>query len=204
MASEENVPPHPFAYPQTKHTRRHGPFGYGDYESYRDWLRDEFTFRCVYCLFREEWGLKKAAWDIDHYLPQSRHPAGLLDYDNLYYVCRSCNSSKSIHLVPDPGKVAFGKCVKVHDDGTITALNEDGEWLIQVLRLDNPDYTRNRYRLLRTVRSASSWADIVLWLGYPNDLPDLSRLKPPGNTRPAGVSDSYFARRARGDLEEVY
>ena len=27
-----------FDYPATAHVRRHGPFGYQDYASYRDWL----------------------------------------------------------------------------------------------------------------------------------------------------------------------
>lgn len=38
------------AYPANSHERRHGPLGYVDYKSYKPWLRDEFTFRCVYCL----------------------------------------------------------------------------------------------------------------------------------------------------------
>jgi len=48
-----------FRYTATPHVRRHGPCGYGDVESYRPWLRDEFTFRCLYCLFREQWGRVK-------------------------------------------------------------------------------------------------------------------------------------------------
>ncbi len=37
----------PFSYPNRPHVRRHGPRGYANYESYRPWLRDEFSFRCV-------------------------------------------------------------------------------------------------------------------------------------------------------------
>ena len=40
----------PFDYPVASHQRRHGPRGYSQPESYRPWLRDEFSFRCVYCL----------------------------------------------------------------------------------------------------------------------------------------------------------
>ena len=46
----------PFSYPAAAHVRRHGPQGYADYPSYLPWLRDEFSFRCVYCLLREQWG----------------------------------------------------------------------------------------------------------------------------------------------------
>ncbi len=42
-----------FDYPEPRLERIHGPAGYSTYESFRPWLRDEFTFRCVYCLKRE-------------------------------------------------------------------------------------------------------------------------------------------------------
>ena len=35
----------PFVYPAAPLVRRHDPHGYADYASYRDWLRDEFSFR---------------------------------------------------------------------------------------------------------------------------------------------------------------
>lgn len=42
-------------------------------------------------------------------------------------------------------------------------------------------------------------------MGFPDDLPNLGRLRPPGgNTRPEGVAVSYFARRLTGGLPEVY
>jgi hypothetical protein len=44
-----------FIYPHHPHVRRHSPRGYRDYRSYKPWLRDEFDFRCVYCLWRERW-----------------------------------------------------------------------------------------------------------------------------------------------------
>ena len=45
----------PYKYPDSEHTRRHGPHGYTDYERFREWIRDEFLFRCIYCLHREKW-----------------------------------------------------------------------------------------------------------------------------------------------------
>ena len=57
----------PFVYPAQPHRRRHGPRGYAGYESYRDWLRDEFSFRCVYCLNHEQWVIAKGAFAIDHF-----------------------------------------------------------------------------------------------------------------------------------------
>jgi hypothetical protein len=46
---ERPTPEEVFAYPVIPHVRRHGPRGYVDDEHYNPWLRDEFTFRCVYC-----------------------------------------------------------------------------------------------------------------------------------------------------------
>ena len=45
----------PFTYPVTPHVRRHGPSGYANHAEFRQWLRDEFAFSCVYCLLREVW-----------------------------------------------------------------------------------------------------------------------------------------------------
>ena len=130
-----------------------------------------------------------------------------LDYENLLYVCGSCNSQKSIHLVPDPGKIAFGYCLRVRADGTIHALNEEGALLIEFLGLNDDDYIESRQLVIGTVRSfheAGNREMLLSWLGYPKELPDLSRLKPPGNTKPEGISQSHHARRTRGELPETY
>jgi hypothetical protein len=78
-----------FTYPPQAHVRRHGPAGYQDYASYRPWLRDEFTFRCVYCLIRECWGRRTGEFDLDHFVPQSLDPEAEVVYDNLLYACHS-------------------------------------------------------------------------------------------------------------------
>src|SRR5262245_38863496 len=70
-----------FDYPTQPHTRRHGPQGYTDVDSYRPWLRDEFSFRCVYCLFREQWGMIRGALGIDHFHPSALEPSAALSYE---------------------------------------------------------------------------------------------------------------------------
>jgi hypothetical protein len=42
------------------------------------------------------------------------------------------------------------------------------------------------------------------WVRFPDDLPDLSRKDPPRNTRPHGVNESWFAKRARNELPIAY
>jgi len=111
----------PFAYSGTPHVRRHGPKGYSEHESYRPWLRDEFAFRCVYCLARERWHKGEYGFQVDHIIPQSEAPARALDYDNLAYVCQTCNEMKSdAAKVPNPCEVGYGGCLEVREDGTVS------------------------------------------------------------------------------------
>ncbi len=196
-----------FDYPKHPHRRKHGPIGYKNYEQYRPWLRDDFCFRCVYCLRREQWGLVTGNWDIDHFQPQSLAPEKALDYENLLYACRTCNLNKSADLVCNPCQVALGDLVAVDTEGVIRSLNDEGEFLIQALNLNNKDYRRFRRQwlsILSAVKQQNPSLFIEL-MSYPDELPNLIPLKPPsGNSRPEGVTDSYFARREKGELPEVY
>jgi hypothetical protein len=197
----------PFAYPEQPHARRHGPRGYADYPSYRPWLRDEFGFRCVYCLRREAWGLVRGTFDIDHFFPAAVRPDLATDYDNLVYACATCNAAKAARELPDPTAVLLRDDVRVADDGSITGDTPEARRLIRVLGLDDPEYTE--FRLLWVgIVVLSARHDPALFerlMGYPADLPDLGTLKPPdGNTRPDGVTASHFARRSRGELPATY
>lgn len=201
----------PFDYPTSKHCRRHGPSGYADYESYREWLRDEFCFRCVYCMTREVWALRAGRWHIDHFIPMVNDPTGALDYDNLVYACASCNVVKGRRPLPDPARVAYGTCVKVDDDGRISPLNDDGKRLILTLCLDDDDHTDWRRRFLGVIRCIAAHEPQLYreYMGFPEDLPDLSlaarrSAKILKNSRPAGISQSYFSQRKSGTLPLEY
>jgi len=45
-------------------------------------LRDEFSFRCVYCLLREQWGRVRGLFDLDHFHATANRPGLAVDYDN--------------------------------------------------------------------------------------------------------------------------
>jgi hypothetical protein len=201
------VKPEPFAYPLSPHVRKHGPYGYATYESYRPWLRDEFAFRCAFCLYREQWpSTRGRRWDIDHLRPRKRAPELRLAYDNLVYLCATCNGSKKAKLVPDPCRVALGKCVRVADNGKISARNRAGRLLIKALRLDNEDYTRVREQIIGILKSLYIFERprFSAMMSLPSDLPNLVALKPEGNTRPAGVEQSFHSLRANGNCPSVY
>lgn len=197
----------PFTYPPTVHVRRHGPRGYAEMESYRPWIRDEFDFRCVYCLLRERWGQFRGIFAIDHFLPIAQHPDKASDYDNLLYACVTCNAAKGDRLVPDPLSVLTSQTVHVDSNGNIQTDNAEAGQLIELLGLDSEASAEFRKLWLEIVALAEQhdpdlYANLM---GYPADLPNLGRLRPPeGNSRPAAVHQSSFARRQAGTLPATY
>jgi hypothetical protein len=77
---------------------------------------------------------------------------------------------------------------------------------IDVLTLNSTSWVQWRLSWIRIVELAAEH-DVDLFhqlMGFPDDLPDLRRLRPPANSRPEGIDESYFARRARGELPDYY
>ena len=196
-----------FEYPTKPHLRRHGPGGYQDYESYRDWLRDEFLFRCIYCLHRERWYGRGATFNIDHFAPVAANPKGKLEYTNLLYACATCNNAKRQLLnLPDPCSVALSDCLRIRSDGNLEALNRDGELLVKKLRLNNDNNVEWRFRWMRTLAFLELHNPELFreYMAFPDDLPDLRTKRVPNNTTPQSVDDCYSAQRERGKLPETY
>lgn len=197
----------PFVYPSAPRDRRHGPAGYAAHTSYRPWLRDEFQFRCTFCLRRETWGGILGEFAIDHFEPVALYPDRATDYDNLLYVCGPCNCRKGGERVPDPLTTLSADAVAVRPNGTIVARTRPARRLVRVLRLDGPALTEFRAMWIEVTRLAARHDRDLhhRLLAFPTDLPDLRRLRPPGgNTRPDGVEQSHFRRRERGELPAVY
>ena len=195
----------PFDYPETPLERRHDPRGYGRPSSYRPWLRDEFAFRCVYCLIREAW--LPVDLEVEHFEPVSLAPDLALEYGNLLYACRDCNGKKGTRSVPDPCEVMISGEVALGENGRLVAKSQRARELILVLGLNNR--RQREYRRL--------WLDVIVMaerhdpklyrrlMGFPANLPDLAGLRPPsGNSKPEGVANSYHAKRGRGELDETY
>lgn len=183
----------PFAYPSGPHRRRHGPQGYANFESYRPWLRDEFAFRCVYCLFREAW--HPQIFHVDHIEPVSIAPNRVCDYENLVYSCARCNLAKRDSFVGDPTQLLTSKSIIVQEDGAVAVRDNaphsrQVKKLIQSLCLNSEQWRRWR-RLWSALIALSAKHDRSLHdrlTGSPPDPPNLRRLRPPcGNTRPQGI-----------------
>lgn len=202
-----------FEYPSEPHLRRHGPQGYQDYRSFKPWLRDEFTFRCVYCLWRESWSSDgDASFSVEHIFPRTTHADRECDYDNLAYACNRCNSMKqNASPVLDPCKDSWRKHLTCQADGTFLPLTTAGDRMIAICRLNRPTLVNARRRIvdliatLRNSQNDKAQALLRLYLGFPENLPRLSHLKPKeGNSKPLGVIHSYFEQRQRGELPDTY
>jgi hypothetical protein len=198
----------PFAYPTERHRRRHGPTGYTNYQRYRPWLEDEFTFRCVYCLKRMVWS-PTDVWTVDHIVSRDEALELICDYDNLVLACQCCNRLKSSKRVPDPCRLAYGWCLRVNRDGSITPLNQAGDRLIRDLRLNDPRYQRMREQKMRDLQALAKCdpAGFEKAMGFPPELPDLAalndKLQSP-NIRPEGLQQSWLAKKRRGELPIIY
>lgn len=206
------------SYPTTPHSRRHGPRGYTEARAYKPWLRDEFLFRCVYCLVRERWrpdGHEEFA--VDHITPRSDYPdrvdpSLIHDYDNLCYACCSCNRNRQDAVLPfNFDRDSIAQHVEFASDGTAEPLSAEGRVLIRVCHLNRPLLVEFRRRLCSLLKflaahSAAEGEQLLRdLLGFPSDLPDLNTKRPPtGNTRPAGIAESFFQQQRQGILPDVY
>ncbi len=188
---------------------RHGPSGYETCEFFRPWLRDEFDYRCVYCLFRERW-CPILAFHLDHFVARVLDGSKKLTYQNLLYACPTCNSRKSSQPLPSPLEAFRNKSVSINDDGSIETSTPDAQQLVRVLGLDSAEHNEWRRLMIGIIAMAARSKRghhrnlFRQLMSYPDDLPDLSRLVPPKNSRPSGIHESAFARRQRSELPEAY
>lgn len=195
-----------FDYPDSREERVHGPAGYRAYEPYRPWLRDEFKFRCVYCLKRETWGQATLEFELDHFEPQSLVPQRSADYFNLVYACRRCNLAKLDQVVRCPLELLTNEMATVLPDGILVSSNLETLRLVHQLDLNSPRLQRWRVMWMRIVDLAyENEPSLARELTrFPPDLPNLRRLRPPKNSRPDGLNESWFARSQRGELPDSY
>lgn len=200
------------AYPSQAHSRKHGSAGYTDWKSYKQWLRDEFSFRCAYCLMRERWYPNgQDGFGVEHIKPVSKHLSLARTYSNLIYACNRCNSWKQDRLLLDPCETALGEHLRVLPNGEIEAMTRHGQELIIALDLASSELQRKRdyyLHLAAMTQEQPHDSDVVVLyhhaFGFSDDLPNLAALRPPGNTRPEGVATCFHQLRAEGRLSATY
>jgi hypothetical protein len=97
--------------------------------------------------------------------------------------------------------------VEVQADGLILAQTPPAGEIVEALHLNDAEYVFRRRQMIAMLGELETRRPDLhaLWLGYPDNLPDLARLRPPGgNTRPPGIEQSHFARRKRAELPVRY
>lgn len=202
-----------YVYPSVPHTRIHGPTGYSDPSTYKDWLRDEFQFRCVYCLARETWSQSgDYEFGVEHILPKSlpeyEHLACV--YTNLLYACNRCNNVKGTRILLDPCRESFSKHMYVESTGEIKWFTSEGQKIVRMLKVNDAARIRFRRNLIALYASLIEKPDceaaklIRGYRAYPVELPDLSKKINPGNSKPGGIAMSHFERKKRGELDDIY
>ena len=104
-----------------------------------------------------------------------------------------------------PSQVLTADAVRVNPDGSIEGRSPDVRRLIEILGLDSDSCRRWRSMWMRIVELAEAYDQdhFRRIMGFPDDLPRLDQ-SPPVNTRPEGVEQSWYAKRRRGELPEVY
>jgi hypothetical protein len=202
-----------FTYPST-FTAKYSPWGYTRYASYKDWLREEFSFRCVYCLTREKWcpsGHRDFA--VEHIVPKVSNKRLQTVYENLAYSCHLCNSRKGTQLTLNPRTNPFGTHLFVMPDGTITGLTPDGSKMILQMGLDEDELNETRKHYIEIydafqdpanrghefVESQYEWA-----FSYPNSVPDLKAKNPPGIKNNRSVNRCCYQRLRGKTKPTVY
>lgn len=84
-----------FYFPKYKQVRRLSPRRFKRYQTYKRFLRDEFSRVCVYCR-QPDTSAPNLNFGVDHYRPKglSQFAALVNHYPNLFYCCGLCNSRK--------------------------------------------------------------------------------------------------------------
>lgn len=146
----------PFEYPSTPHhpeadQRRHKPPQWSDHRRYKEYLRDEFIFTCVYCLARESW-LDSDFFGAEHFRPKSSHPELKGAYTNLLYVCNLCNTARGIEPLRDtwhPEAFPFGEHLSIdRNNGMVQAKTKKGTAIISALKLNREKLVKQRFKYI--------------------------------------------------------
>lgn len=137
---------------------------YKTYKTYKKYLRIDFKKTCGYCLIPETYRGGSRHFDTDHYEPVSRAPQRIFEYINLFYCCKSCNSTKSdkwpTTLEISKGARFFDACSDLPNDhfeidinGEITAITEIGLFTAFNIELYDVELNRIRKRIITLARN---------------------------------------------------
>lgn len=150
--------------------RQESPATFNNHRKYRPFLRKDFRFQCAYCERTEAFLGGQEAFDVEHFMPQSKFPDLVCSYANLYYACRGCNSHKSekwpssqqmeqgLRFADPCEEDPYSHHLRENNEGGVDAVTRCGDYTNDHIRLSRPD--------LRTWRRMRSQARQDLRLLY--------------------------------------
>ena len=184
--------------------RRFGPGGYNDYGSYADRLREEFGYRCAYCMLRERMASSKSFFVVEHVVSQRQSPQLALNYFNLAYACEACNGIKSSRSLPiDIEDALMRKHFKLDSEGKFAHKTPDGQIHIEFFNLNSRTKIEFRQAILASCDALvekEGLAGLRHFFGYPVDLPDLPKKRPPFNSNPDSIQTCDRVAKDKGSL----
>jgi len=108
--------------------------------------------------------------------------------------------------IDDPLTTILSSSITVLADGRISSDRFETQRLIRQLDLNSPKLVKWRIMWMRSADLASE-RDSFLYrqlTGFPDELPNLRRLRPPDNSKPEGIEISWYAKQQRGQLPDAY
>src|SRR5262249_39905090 len=131
--------------------RRSDPPQKSNYRDYKPILREDFQYRCAYCLLHEgdPYGGGLRHFQIDHFRPRVKFPLLLTTYSNLYYCCAWCNRNKGqkwptddqqqrgFSFVDPCAEDLYETHAKLESDGGLTSHSSAGDYTIREIRLNS-------------------------------------------------------------------
>ncbi len=149
--------------------RHHEPTtsaGRRGYQSYRDCLRWEFGFSCIFCLLHEAdlavYGVEGlGVTGVEHFVPVSLDAGAVNDYENCFYTCRLCNGARNRAPVVRRQRRLLNPCKdtwaghfeSVNDQLVPKTGDRDAEYTAETYDFRDPRKSRLR-RLRRELLSA--------------------------------------------------
>jgi hypothetical protein len=165
--------------------RKQTPPQFGQYPKYKPYLQADFLRCCAYCEMSEAYRNSTDAFGVDHFRPRSKFPKLECYYPNLYYCCNECNRYKGTtwpstasarNGFADPCECdPFLDHLREEDDGRVAALNQQGEFMLQHLRLNRETCLRFRRRRARTRQRIAQYSEAIATLDAPSEILSLLR-----------------------------
>ena len=162
--------------------RKQTPPRFTRYPKYKPYLQVDFFRCCAYCEMSEAYRNGTDAFGVDHFRPRCRFPDLECHYPNLYYCCNECNRYKGTtwpseasagkeHCFADPCECdLFLDHLREEEDGRVTALTPQGDFMLQHLRLNRETCLRFRRRRAQTRQRIVQYSESIASLDAPDEI----------------------------------